>query len=92
MCSVRHVTADMFLAIKNPFESNPAGGWGFSLQASGSHYKNHNRPETPEFSAAKTAGENPDLVQLFEKRMQQKFDARWFQTNTVYPRQNVENV
>lgn len=74
----------MFLAISNPFENNPVGGWGFSLQATGTHHRDHNSSEAPKTSAAKTAGDNPDLVQLFEKRMGQKFDARWHNTSTIY--------
>ena len=89
---VRHVTADLFLAISNPFEPRPANGWCFSLQTTCRQFKNYSGVEPPNFSASKTALANPDLVRLFEKRLWQKFEARWVRTTTLYHRHDAEKA
>lgn len=89
---MRHLTADLLLLIRNPFEARPTNGWCFSLRATAFEYEDHNGSDPPNYPARETAASRPDLVDLFEKRMAQKFDARWHQTTTLYHRHDVETA
>ena len=89
---MRHVTADLFLAISNPFEPRPENGWKFSLQSICTYYEHELGIEPPKVPATRTALSDPDLVRLYEKRLAQKFEARWVRTTTLYHRHDVETA
>ena len=77
----RHVTADMFVAIDNPFESHPDDGWRFAVQCVGWEHEISYQPPTPNSERVYT---HPDLVERFRKRLSQKFEARWSGVSTIY--------
>lgn len=82
-----NVTAELYLGIYNAFNPFPDGeGWRFQLQAAphphegeDAHFFPASRPNSV------MCGDNPDLVRQFEKRLSQKFEARFHSSDTYYP-------
>ena len=80
------VTADLYLSIWNPFESDPRDGWRFALQCTALENTTVVGPRGRVLPASAMIQDNPDHLDAFEKRLIQKFEARWMRVSTVYPR------
>ena len=82
----RLVTAELYLSIWNPFESDPRDGWRFALQCTALAHTEFVGPRGRVLPASPMIANNPDQLEAFEKRLYQKFEARWMRISTVYPR------
>ena len=77
----------MFLNIQNGFNPFPdPDGWTFSIRV---RSKRHSGNDAHFFPARHPnsimVGHNPDMVMSYEKRLAQKFDARFSASDTFYP-------
>ena len=77
----------MFLQISNCFNPFPdPDGWTFSMRVrSKRHLENDAHFFPARHPASTMAGHHPEMVRSFEKRLAQKFDARFSASDTYYP-------
>ena len=81
-----NITAELFLKINNAFNPHPTEGWKFTLQCNSRYHPEEDEHLFPaSFPASVMAGHNDELVRTFQKRLNQKFDARFSCSDTYYP-------